>query len=42
MSQGDNSSVDGFNYILDQVVIDLAADGQGVQGVGRLVWAPPT
>jgi hypothetical protein len=42
MSQGPNSSADGFNYILDQVTIDLTAGGQGTQAVGRLVWAPPS
>lgn len=38
--QGDNSSLDGFNYILDTVTIDLSVIGDGVNAVGRLVWAP--
>ncbi len=42
MAQGPESSADGFNYILDQVTIDLTAGGNGTQAVGRLVWAPPT
>ena len=28
------------NYVIDQVTIDLAADGQGVQCSGRLVFPP--
>jgi len=33
-------SLAGFNYILDQVMIDLSAGGAGAQAVGRLVWQP--
>ena len=42
LNQGPNASADGFNYVLDQVTIDLTAGGQGTQAVGRLVWAPPS
>lgn len=34
------NSLPGFNYVLDEVDIDLAVDGQGTQCIGRLVWSP--